>query len=58
MGVLKVFTGGTPDNLAAGELTGKIVELVYEYKIPVVSAIGALEMAKLAIWEDQYGQTN
>jgi len=53
---LKVFTGGGQSvHAAVGELAERIKALVYEYsgRLPVAAAIGALEIAKLEIFNDQ-----
>lgn len=53
---LKVFTGGGQSiQAASGELAERIKALVYEYagRLPAAAAIGALEIAKLEIMEDQ-----
>ena len=55
-GELKVFTGGGQSVQAAvGELAERIKSLVYEYsgRLPVGAAIGALEIAKLEIFNEQ-----
>ena len=47
--------GGQRSHEVAGELAERIKELVYEYadKMPVATAIGALEIAKIEILNDQ-----
>jgi len=53
---LKVFTGGGQSvQAAAGELAERIKALVYEYsgRLPAAAAIGALEIAKLEILNEQ-----
>lgn len=53
---LRVFTGGGQSvQAAAGELAERIKALVYEYsgRLPASAAIGALEIAKLEIFNEQ-----
>lgn len=53
---LKVFTGGGQSiQAASGELAERIKALVYEYagRLPASAAIGALEIAKLEIFNEQ-----
>lgn len=52
-----VFAGGRRAHDVAGELADKIKALVYEYakNIPVATAIGAIEIAKVEILAEQAG---
>lgn len=53
---LKLLDGdGKRAHELAGELAARIKDIVYEYsdKMPVATALGALEIAKIEILEDQ-----
>lgn len=53
---IRVFQGGgDPAHIVAGRLAEEIKELVYSYagQMPVSTAIGALEIAKLEIVSEQ-----
>lgn len=59
MSIKVLDTNGKRAQDAAGELVEEIVSLVYDHasgKMPVATAIGALEMAKLQILRDQEGE--
>lgn len=47
--------GGQPAHEAAGELAERIKDLVYEYadRMPVATAVGAIEIAKSEILMEQ-----
>lgn len=53
--VVQFIGGGQPAHEAAGELAERIKELVFEYadRMPVATAIGALEVAKIEILQEQ-----
>ena len=56
---IKVFEGGRPVQVAAGELAERIKEIIYEYsgQIPVAAALGVLEIVKIEIIQnEQRGQ--
>lgn len=58
MSIKVLDTNGKRSQDAAGELVEAIVQLVYDHaegRLPVATAIGALEMAKMQILRDQEG---
>lgn len=48
--------GGQRSHEVAGELAERIKELVYEYadRMPVATAVGAMEIAKIEILNEQF----
>jgi hypothetical protein len=49
--------GGTPAHEVAGELAERIKALVYEYggRMPLATAVGVLEIAKMEILQEDRG---
>lgn len=59
MNIKVLDTNGKRSQDAAGELVDAIVQLVYDHAaghMPVATAIGIIEMAKLQILKDQEGE--
>lgn len=52
---ITVFGDGKRSHEAAGELAERIKALVYEYadRMPVATAVGAMEIAKIEILNEQ-----
>ena len=50
----KVFSGGSPPQDIAAELSARIKDIVYEYdgKMPLATAIGVLDIVKQEILDE------